>query len=177
MKTKMILLGLIAAALSLQAGSFSYTDYIKVDRSKAMHKKVTKRVPYQECWDEQVPVRNRYKRHSSYDNTVGSLIGGVAGGILGHQVGGGSGKTAATVGGAIIGTLVGHNLSNRDRDYRQNRDVVTYKTQRQCVTRYKESTKKKFIGFKNIGWYKGEKIVKVSDRKLRRIPVTVTINY
>lgn len=175
MKTKTIILGLVATALSLQAQSFSYTDYIKVERSKAMHKQVTKRIPYQECWDEQVPVRERYKRHSDYDNTLGSLIGGVAGGILGHQVGGGSGKTAATVGGAIIGTLVGHNLSHRD--YRHDNDVVTYRTKRQCVTRYKESTEEKFIGFKNVGFYKGEKIVKVSEHKLHRIPVTVTISY
>jgi len=177
MKTKMILAGLIAAALSLQAQSFSYTDYIKVDKSKPMHKQVTKRIPYQECWDEQVPIYERLKRHSSHDNTVGSLIGGVAGGILGHQIGGGSGKTAATVGGAIIGTLVGHNLSNRDRDHRYENDVVTYRTKRQCVTRYKESVEEKFVGFKNVGFYKGQKIVTFSDHKIHRIPVTVTINY
>ena len=173
MKTTLLLFGILAATLSLHAENFSYTDYIKVDHSQAVHKQVTQRIPYQECWDEHVPVYRDERRHSSQEGMVGSIIGGVAGGVLGHQIGKGRGNDAATIGGAIIGTLVGHNLSNRAL----TKEVVTYQPQRQCVTKYKKIREEKLIGYKNIGWYKGEKIVKFSEHKLHRIPVTVTIHY
>ena len=108
MKKSFILISVIAFCTSLFAETISYGDSVRVIKSSPEYRTVTTRTPYQECWDEQVPVNSN---NNVANNNVGALIGGVAGGILGHQVGGGSGKTAATVGGAIIGTLVGKNLS------------------------------------------------------------------
>jgi len=171
---KKIAIILTTAILALQANSFTITDEARVTHSKPIYKTIIKRVPYQECWDEEVPVR-RY--NSSYDNSqnpLGILIGGVAGGIIGNQVGKGRGKDLATVGGALIGTVVGHNLSKR----RHQRDSYTsYESRKKCVTRYNESEKEKFIGYKNIAHYKGRKIIKISQRKLRYIPITIRINY
>jgi len=175
---KRLTLGLIALGLSTilaQANSFAITDYVKVEHSKAKYENVTRRTPYEECWDERVPVRRNHHRRNN-NNGLGTLIGGVAGGILGNQVGGGSGKTAATIGGAIIGSLVGNNLSNRN--YNDNGyEYVTYETRRRCKTRYNESSQRKFVGYKNIGHYKGKKIVKFSQRKLNYIPINITISY
>ena len=119
---KIIYLALFIIPISLTAESISFADSIAVIKSEPIYRVVTKRTPYQECWDEQVPVSST----SSNDGTLGALIGGVAGGIIGHQVGGGSGKTAATVGGAIIGTLVGKNLADKNSD----NQGVTYTTRR-----------------------------------------------
>ncbi len=163
---KIIGIILILSSISLMAESISFNDSIPVINSEPVYKMVTTRTPYQECWNEQVPVSN-----GTNSGTLGALIGGVAGGIIGHQVGGGGGKTAATVGGAIIGTLVGKNLSNN------NEGVTTYKTQRKCVTKYNEKEEEKFIGYKNIGNYKGRTIIKYSDRPLNRIRLRVTISY
>ena len=165
---KTVCMLLTAGLVSLMAESINFSDSIPVIKSEPVYKVVTKRTPYQECWDEQVPVTS-----NNNDDTVGALIGGVAGGILGHQVGGGSGKTAATVGGAIIGTLVGKNLASRGN----SGSTTTYKTQRKCVTKYNETEEEKFIGYKNIGNYKGKTIIKYSDHPLQRIKLFVSVSY
>jgi uncharacterized protein YcfJ len=157
--------------MALNAQSFVISKRAEVVRSKPIYSNVTKRVPYQECWNEQVPVRQYY---NNGDNSgIGALIGGVAGGILGHQVGGGGGKIAATVGGAIIGTLVGKNLSRRNRGSYES----GYKTQRRCVTKYNESYEREIIRYKNIAYFEGQKIVKFSNRALRFIRIREIIEY
>ena len=166
---KTVCMLLTAGLVSLMAESINFSDSIPVIKSEPVYKTVTKRTPYQECWDEQVPVSSG----GSGDGTVGALIGGVAGGILGHQVGGGSGKTAATVGGAIIGTLVGKNLASKGN----SQATTTYQTQRKCVTKYNETEEEKFIGYKNIGNYKGKTIIKYSNHPLRRIRLYVSVSY
>ena len=168
---KKITIILTTAILTLQANSFTITDEVRVTSSTPTYKTITKRIPYQECWDESVPVR----RSSGYsdDYPIGTIIGGVAGGIIGHQVGGGRGKDLATVGGAIIGSIVGHNMSkNQRRDSYQ-----TYETRQRCVTRYSQSEEEKFIGYKNIGHYKGKRITKISNSRLSYIPINIRINY
>lgn len=157
----------IMISIPLFAETISFSDSVRVIKSSPQYRTVTTRTPYQECWNEQVPVSsNNYG-----NNNIGALIGGVAGGILGHQVGGGSGKTAATVGGAIIGTLVGKNLSSNQNS------GTTYQNQRKCVTKYNERSSEKFVGYKNIANYKGRTIVKYSDRPLRRINLNITAVY
>ncbi len=168
---KKVAIILTTAILALQANSFTITDEVRVTSSTPVYKTITKRIPYQECWDESVPVR----RSSGYSNDypIGTIIGGVAGGILGHQVGGGRGKDLATVGGAIIGSIVGHNMS---KNQRQN-SYQTYETRQKCVTRYNQSEEEKFIGYKNIGHYKGKRITKISNRRLRYIPINIRVDY
>ena len=172
---KMIIAGLIVGVgLSLNAQSFVIQDKAEVIRSKPIYRNVIKRVPYQECWDEQVPVQNYYNDDgNSIDNNFGALIGGVAGGILGHQLGGGSGKTAATVGGAIIGTIVGKNLSKKHR----RGYTSDYKSERKCVTKYSETRDRVITGYKNFAYYQGRKIIKFSSKPLRFIQIRKIIEF
>ncbi len=171
MKKSFILILAVAFCTSLFAETISYSDSVRVIKSSPEYRTVTTRTPYQECWDEQVPVSSN---NNVANDNIGALIGGVAGGILGHQVGGGSGKTAATVGGAIIGTLVGKNLSQNQN---QNYNEPTYRNQRRCVTKYEERSSEKFVGYKNIANYRGKTIVKYSDRPLHRIRLHITVGY
>ena len=168
---KKIITILTLATLTIQANSFTLRDQVRVTSSTPAYKTITKRIPYQECWDENVPVN-----HNNYNNDypIGTIIGGVAGGVIGHQVGRGRGRDLATVGGAIIGSLVGHNISNNNR--RRN-SYTTYETRQKCVTRYSENEEEKFIGYKNIGYYKGKRITKISNRRLRYIPINIEVNY
>ncbi len=163
---KILIFGLcIIIPASIWADSLSFRQKVRVIKSTPEYRTVTKRIPYQECWDEQVPV------NQNGDGTVGALIGGVAGGILGHQIGGGSGKTAATVGGAIIGTLVGKNLAENSNS------APRYKTQRKCVTKYEERTSDKFVGYRNIARYRGRTITKYSNKPLRFINLNIKVTY
>ena len=168
MKKTSIFILVLLFSTSLFAQSIIFNDSVRVIKSSPEYRTVTTRTPYQECWDEQVPVSS----DNSANDNIGALIGGVAGGILGHQVGGGSGKTAATVGGAIIGTLVGKNLSQG-----QNSGTTTYRTQKKCVTKYDERSSEKFVGYKNIANYRGKTIVKYSDRPLHRIRLRISVDY
>lgn len=172
---KKIAIILTLAALALQANSYTTTQRVKVTHSTPIYKTVTKRIPIQQCWNEQVQVQTHNTRsYNNSSNPVGTLLGGVAGGIIGNQVGRGRGKTVATIGGAFLGTIVGHNLSQRD-SYRNQESH--YETRQRCSTTYSESVEEKFMGYKNIAHYKGQKIVKISQRKLRFIPIARTINY
>ncbi|NPA74194.1 MAG: glycine zipper 2TM domain-containing protein [Epsilonproteobacteria bacterium] len=168
----------IALALTigaaLYADSFVINEKVKVVRSKPIYRDVVKRTPYQECWDEQVPVTSYYNERRGPNTPLGALIGGVAGGIIGHQVGGGHGKDVATVGGAILGTIVGNNLSRRDN---RGSYVSGYRTVRKCVTRYDETQDRVITRYRNIAYYHGRKIVKISDRPLRFIHIRKIIEY
>jgi len=50
---------------------------------------------------------------------------------------------------------------------------VHYVTKTRCVTRYKEVTVKVFKGYENVGYYQGQRVVKVWPRKLSRIPIRI----
>jgi uncharacterized protein YcfJ len=187
MKKISIFLPLIAA-LALHAESIQYTTYVKVTKSIPEYETVIERTPTQECWTEEVPVtyyetydapRSSYRQGG--DTTAGAIIGGVTGGVLGHQIGKGRGKDVATVAGAVLGTLAGQNMAkgNQQSYYEEPRRVAKtrYERKRRCTTRYTERKVRNFAGYKNIAYYKGKKIVKYSDRRLKRIPLTVTVTY
>jgi len=168
---KLKLLSLLATTGLLQAETLQFTEYVSVSSSVAEYQTVQQQVPYQECYDEQVPVA---RANSATNNIGGSILGGAIGGVLGHQIGDGKGNDIATIGGAILGTIVGGNTIGANQQYNQPQ----YQTRRNCVTKYRQSTgQRQFVGYKNVGYYKGKKIIKYSNEKLTSIPVTVTIDY
>jgi len=169
---KRLVLILVLLGASLHAEQTSFTEYAQVVSSTPSYENVITRVPHQECYDEQVPVT--YYDGGYRNDSGAAIVGGVIGGVLGHQIGGGHGKDAATIGGAILGTFVGQNAAQANQRVYQSSN---YETRRRCTTKYTERTERKFMGYKNVAYYKGHKIVKYSDRALSSIPVTVTISY
>jgi len=164
--SKMVLSSLIFSNVLLNASGFSLNDEAKVIRTSPVYKTITKKTPYEECWDERIQV---VQQQSS--SGLGTLLGGITGGILGNQVGGGNGKTVATIGGAIVGSVVGNNLSKDSQSSSQ------YETVRKCVTKYTSQIEDRLIGYNNIANYKGQKIEKFSETKLTMIQIQVNINY
>jgi len=188
-KIKWLLLPLLVSAY-VHAESIQYTSYVKVTKSLPEYETVIEQKPIEECWTERVPVTyyetyDQPQRYSAQngDTTAGAIIGGVAGGVLGHQIGKGRGKDVATVAGAVLGTLAGQNMATGNRPrynaVQQPQRVARtrYENKRRCTTRYEEREVRTFKGYRNVGYYKGKKIIKYSDRRLKRIPVTVTITY
>jgi uncharacterized protein YcfJ len=164
---KKIILIFIIAITSLIARDSEVVEYkeYKVTHTEPVYDIVRKRVPYQDCWDEQVMVGSR-----GSDGSVGSLIGGIAGGILGNQIGEGGGRTAATVGGAIIGTIVGNESTQRA-------DTRRVETQQRCATRYKIREARELAGYRNYFTMNGEQKYKFSTKKLDRVRVQVLYSY
>ncbi len=171
---KIVIVSLILATTILNAEQMSYVEHVNVSNATPSYENVITRVPHQECYDESVPVTYQSGGYQQSD-TGAAIVGGILGGVLGHQIGGGRGKDVATVGGAILGTFVGQNAARNNRQTYQS--TSSYETRRRCVTKYSERSERKFMGYKNVAYYKGRKIVKYSDRKLSTIPVTVTISY
>ena len=168
---KLKLLSLLALASLLNAETLQFTEYLSVNSSTPEYQTTQQRVPYQECYDEQVPVG---RANSGANNVGGSILGGAIGGVIGHQIGAGKGNDIATVGGAILGTIVGGNTIGANQQPIQPQ----YQTRKNCVTKYRQSrSQRQFVGYKNVAYYKGKKIVKYSNEKLTSIPITVTIDY
>jgi len=174
---KIIISSLILASTILNAQESSFVEYVRVTNSTPSYENITTQTPHNECYDERVPVSyydNSYSNYSTNDG-ASAILGGVIGGILGHQIGGGRGKDIATAGGAIIGTFIGQNAARVS--YPTSQAVSSYETRRRCNTTYRQSSERRFVGYKNVAYYKGKKIVKYSDTRLSTIPVTVTISY
>ncbi len=175
------IVSLMMTAGLLHAGTIEYTVYAKVKKSIPEYERIIEREPYEECWTEHVQVTYYEEGVSGYrqggDPTAAGIIGGVTGGVLGHQIGKGRGKDVATVAGAVIGTLVGQNMAREG--YRQpvRQAHTRYESRRHCTTRYREHAVREVRRYKNIAWYRGRKIVKYSDRPLKRIPLYVTVSY
>jgi len=168
---KLKLLCVLALSELLQADTLQFTEYVAVQASTPEYQIVQQRVPYQECYDEQVPIS---RDNRGENNVVGSILGGAIGGVVGHQIGDGKGNDIATVGGAILGTIVGGNTIGINQQYKQSQ----YQTRRNCMTKYrKRRGEDQFIGYKNVGYYKGKKIIKYTNKRLTSIPVTITIDF
>jgi len=175
---KSFLLVTVMAVSALQAGSYTKTKYVKVKKVKKFYKYVNVSRPHQECYYERVPIQStHYERYKDErTNQGGAVVGGILGGIAGHQFGGGRGNDVATVAGAIIGSMVGSNVANQNRYRTRAVTRTTYQDLQRCHTVYRNK-KIRVKRYKNIGYYKGKRIVKISKKKLRRIPVRVTVRY
>jgi len=167
---------LILTAFTANADSFTTTHYVKVEKSKPKYENIIHRTPHEERWVKRVPVRrykhirNQHRRYNSRYDGFGTLIGGVAGGILGNQVGRGRGRAIATIGGALIGSLVGNSLARRN--YNDNSySYTTWRTNRRWAKHHNRIKRRRFVGYKNIGFYRGHKIVSYSQRRLNYIPL------
>lgn len=190
MKTKKIVLGIIISSTIAfgQNGFNRYYDdyneystkqtlskhYIKVVKREPVYEYVIERTPFKECEIINYPIKNRIKTpHERIEDNIGTILGGVAGGILGHQIGGGRGKTVATIGGAIIGSAIGHDISHKRDNYNNK---VQYERRRVCDTKYRRIEKRVLSGYNNIGYFNGEKVVKFSTKKLRKINITLSVD-
>lgn len=133
---KIIVSSLLLAATSTVAladSEMSFTDRAQVVSSSPIYQQVNE--PHRECWTETVGGESP----SGGRSYGGAILGGLVGGLLGNTVGQGNGRTAATAVGAVTGAMVGDNISNRDNDAYQPRQVEHCRVQdnyRQVVSGY-----------------------------------------
>lgn len=132
--------------------NYGYADVIRVD---PIYETVRYREPREECYDEDVTVRER----GGGDPTGGTVAGAIIGGLIGNQVGSGSGRRAATAAGAIIGGSVGHNVDRNnggpDRVYRD--------TERRCRLVDVEREDRRIAGYDVEYRFKGDVYVSRLD--------------
>jgi len=165
-----ILLYLLISTSLIFASSLTIT--LPVTHSEPIYRTVTKRIPFQECYDktEQVRVSCNY---DDSENMIGldTLIGITAGVVLGNQIGKGNGRSAAKVLGGIAGGLVSNGMRNSANN---NNSCYEERTRRVCETHYEQSTSKRKIGYKLCAQIEGKEICTSSKNKLSSIDVHIT---
>lgn len=174
-KLNFILLIVMLTMSVSYAGSYIKTKYIKVVRHVKIYKTIRREVPYQSCHFETVPVQHTTYVDEYQRNPGAPLLGGLVGGVIGHQFGKGKGKDLATAVGAIGGAMIA-NKNYGVKHYRRPVTTTTYEQRRVCNTYYR-TEERRVVRWKNIGYYKGKRIVKISKYRLRRIPVRIRVSY
>jgi len=150
----------------------SITIELPVTHSEPIYRTVTKRVPYQECYNKTEQVRISCGDENDR-NMIGidTLIGITAGVVLGNRIGKGNGRSAAKVLGGIAGGLV----SNSMRD-NHNGSCYEERTRRACETHYEQSTSQRQIGYKLCAQIDGKEICANSKSKLSTFSVYISTN-
>lgn len=104
----------------------------------------------QECWTEDVYVRNRNRDVSA------PVLGGIIGGVIGNQVSRGHGRPAATIVGSLLGATIGADI--RDRNTRYHTETV-----RRCRDVDEYYTEERVVGYRVTYRYRGEEYVTRMD--------------
>ncbi|MGB6020633.1 MAG: glycine zipper 2TM domain-containing protein [Sulfurimonadaceae bacterium] len=117
--------------------------FVKVLHSRPIYEEV---VTYREC-------RPNHNKHQ-IDGHKGAIIGGVVGGIIGSRVAS-KHKLPHTIGGAVTGAIIGATLNRH----------------RQRPAPYCEHVEQRLVGYENIAYWGGRKIVRISERPLQRIRI------
>jgi len=156
--------------LSSTLFSSSITVQLPVKYSEPLYRTITKKVPYQECYDktENIKVPDSYNNDT---NGIGidTLIGITAGIVLGNQIGRGNGRSAAKVLGGIAGGLVSNGMRENSTNYHYEE-----RTRRVCETHYESSSSKRLIGYKLCAEIEGKKICTSSKEMLSLINVHIS---
>lgn len=175
---KKILLSAVLLISSLFAGGDRYQDYAKVKYSEPIYEYVYDRSSNKECREVRVKVRDD-DYYSNYNDSLGvdTLIGTAAGAVLGSQVGKGSGRVAAQIVGGLLGAKVAHEIRNNYKPNDRYYDDYRYETRTECYDTPSRVKRKVVTGYKNYFVYNGVEHFKISDRPLRRVEITHSINF
>lgn len=127
--------------LPLFANAATTYERAPVVAVQPIYETVSHRVPVQQCYDEEVPVRAGARR-----SATGPILGALIGGALGNAVGNGKkNKQVGAVLGAVLGGSIGADVARNQRRDGQN---VGYRTQEVCDTRYEVREEERLAAYK-----------------------------
>lgn len=185
-----LILSLSLLSTSLFARGDRFKDFARVKHSEPIYEYVYDRSTRQECKEVRYKVRNHNYRDnyddryysSNYNDGLGvdTLIGTAAGAIIGSQIGKGNGRVAAQIVGGLLGAKVAHEVRNNYKpsyNNRHDRDNYTYETRTECYDVPSRHKRKVITGYKNHFVYNGVKHFKISNRPLKRVKITHTIDF
>ncbi|MDO9476819.1 MAG: glycine zipper 2TM domain-containing protein [Pseudohongiella sp.] len=151
-KRTAIIIGILGVGGILFASPvFAQSQYVyaQVLESRAIYQSVTVAAPQEECWEEEVRVRESRHRSSQTPVLISTIIGGALGNAVGNNK---SSQRVGTVVGAMLGHSVGRDIVRAD----SRPQTARYQTVQHCesVTAYRDE--ERLMGYQVRYLYNGE---------------------
>lgn len=146
--------GLMAAAPAIAQSQYVYAEVLE---TRPIYQAVTVASPREECWEEEVRVRESRHGQSRTPVLISTIIGGALGNAVGNNK---SSQRVGTVVGAVLGHSVGRDIV-RNNNHPQS---ARYQTVQHCetVTRYDEE--ERLMGYQVTYRYNGEEFTVRADQ-------------
>lgn len=138
MKTLPFALLILVAPVGLRAQNTTYYD-APVVNSEPIVEVITRKIPHEQCSDEQVKVVQPGGAHSPTSGLLGAAVGGVVGGAAGHD----SRYQPLIIGaGALLGASIGTDIAH------QRNAQSYYVTERRCGIDYELRDTERVVGYR-----------------------------
>lgn len=164
-------LSLGVGAMCMSAPALAQTQYVYADvlESRPIYQSVTVSAPREECWQEQVKVRDSHRSGSRTPALISAIVGGAIGNAVGNN---GSSRKVGTVVGAVLGHSVG-----RDIVAANNRpEPARYQTVQHCEVVDEYYDEERLMGYQVRYRYNGEDFsVRMDDDPGERIRLRVQV--
>lgn len=146
--------GLLASVSAVAQSQYVYAEVLE---TRPIYQAVTVASPREECWEEEVKVRE--SRHDRSRTPV--LISTIIGGALGNAVG--NNKSSQRVG-TVVGAVLGHSVGRDIVRANNHSQPARYQTVQHCetVTRYDEE--ERLMGYQVTYRYNGEEFTIRADQ-------------
>lgn len=131
--------------------------YAEVIDSRPIYQAVTVATPAEECWQEEVRVRDSRHQGSNTPVILSTLIGGAIGNAVGNN------KSSQRVG-AVVGAVLGHSVGRDIVRANSHPEPARYQTVQHCedVTQYRDE--ERLIGWQVRYRYNGEEFSVRTDQ-------------
>lgn len=175
--TSVVLFSMMFSAMADAGGRHhKSTHWAKVTRVEPITHMVERRVPEEQCWNEQVKYYDDHRGHRGRDNSYTStIVGGIIGGALGNAVGHKKkNKKIGTAVGAILGASIGSDVGAHGRKHKRSRRH--YRNERRCDVTYHTNYEEEILAYRVWFRYKGEEYkTRMNHKPGNKIKVRVSV--
>ncbi|ALO46783.1 glycine zipper 2TM domain-containing protein [Pseudohongiella spirulinae] len=145
---------LLSSALANAQPHYVFADVIE---TRPIYEAVTVSEPREECWNEQIRMKDAHRSDSRTPVLISTIVGGAIGNALGNN------KSSQRVG-TVVGAVLGHSVG-RDIVSANNRpEPVRYQTVQHCevVNHYRDE--ERLTGYQVRYLFNGEEYTVHTDR-------------
>ncbi len=164
-------LSLSLGALWLSSSAAAQTQYVYADvlESRPIYQSVTVSAPREECWQEQVRVKDRHRS----DSRTPALISAIVGGAIGNAVGNNSSSRKV---GTVVGAVLGHSVGRDIVAANSRHEPARYQTVQHCEVVDEYYDEERLMGYQVRYRYNGEDFsVRMDDDPGERIRLRVQV--
>lgn len=152
--TGLFVAGSLAASPALAQSQYVYAEVLE---TRPVYQSVTVASPQEECWEEEVRVRESRHNQSRTPVLISTIIGGALGNAVGNNK---SSQRVGTVVGAVLGHSVGRDIVQANRQPQPAR----YQTVQHCETVTRYDDEERLVGYQVTYRYNGEEFTVRADQ-------------